>query len=109
MQEHQPMTELLSQYYDSILKELTDPAVAVSHDFPSSFYNNLSEKSFQKWKYNVKNFEHFKIGSKSLASGKKKTICWLNAIVKTRWGDKEAYLNGGLVDGVDSSRKWALW
>ena len=48
MQEHQPMTELLSQYYDSILKELTDPAVAVSHDFPSSFYNNLSEKSFQK-------------------------------------------------------------
>ena len=41
MQEHQPMTELLSQYYDSILKELTDSAATVFDDFPSSFYNNL--------------------------------------------------------------------
>ena len=44
------MTELLSQYYDSILKELTDSATTVSDDFQSSFYNNLSVKIIPKMK-----------------------------------------------------------
>ena len=33
MQEHRSITELLSRYYDSRLKKLTDSAVAVSNDF----------------------------------------------------------------------------
>ena len=50
MQEHQPMAELLSQYYDSILKELTDSAATVFDDFPSFFYNDLSAKIIPKMK-----------------------------------------------------------